>query len=215
MLPNAEPPDGRETLVLRQMGGLKRASLSLLRPYFKGEKGDQGEQGPEGDPGPQGSPGGKGDAGAPGEPGRSGETGPRGLKGDPGAKGDTGAKGDQGAASVVPGPKGDPGATGPQGEKAPARRWQVFKSAATTDATGKAKVSFSPAFSAIPIVTPVLAFADFGALGAAITVGIVSDVTMTGCNVLIIRTRTGALGLLGAVELAPKGATLDILAFEA
>lgn len=66
--PMGDPPDGTETIVARQGGVLKRFTLSMLTPLFRGAKGDPGAKG---DTGIQGSTGVKGDQGATGPQGPS------------------------------------------------------------------------------------------------------------------------------------------------
>jgi hypothetical protein len=80
-LPLGTSVDGTETVVARQGGVLRRFTLSMLQPFFKGAKGDTGAVGPvgstglQGDRGPQGL---VGPVGATGPIGMTGATGPQG-----------------------------------------------------------------------------------------------------------------------------------------
>ena len=163
----------------------------------KGEKGDtgqqgaQGEKGSKGDTGAAGSPG---SAGPKGEKGDRGDSGPQGLKGDTGATGPTGPKGD----------KGDTGAQGPAGSSAVNPTPLNYETITVTARTAGAKVpvTFSKPYAVPPEVIGVI-----GWTGSQVVFGFASDITTTGCNVVVVQSRGTLLLTTGSFENAPAGTT--------
>ena len=92
-----------------------------------------------------------------------------------------------------PGPQGAPGPAG-----TPKR---IERYTGTSDATGAGTVTFSPAFSAPPVVEPSITWN-----GAQMVVASASNVTATGCTITVMRSKGTLVLTSGPFELAPNTA---------
>lgn len=161
---------------------------SVGPPGPAGPQGPQGEQGIQGPMGPQGP---KGDTGATGSQGTQGI---QGIQGPTGPKGDTGDTGPQGPQGDT-GPQGIQGIQGPPG---PSKR--IVTMSGTTDASGNATFTFSPAFAATPHITAMLVTANtrqFARITAA---------NATGCTISAYQQNQTLLSLLG-LDILTAGVT--------
>lgn len=157
-----------------------------LKQYFTGSKGPKGDTGVQG---PQGVPGPKGDIGA---------LGPQGIPGVQGLKGLDGATGPQG-------PKGDTGSQGPKGDAGTPKRVERFSG--TTNASGVASITFSPAFTSIPDVDVIEAWS-----GERMISGATLTVTTTGCTVQVMTSRATLLLSSGPFVAAGSGQSITVRA---
>lgn len=114
-----------------------------------------------------------------------GTTGPQGTTGNTGATGPAGPNGTTGSA----------GATGPQGPAGTPKRIEWVNG--TTLANGTAKLTFSPAFTSPPIVDGSITWNS-----TQMIVGFASNVTVNGCDVLVMRSRGTLLLTTGPFEVA-------------
>lgn len=159
----------------------------------KGDKGDQGNIGPAGETGPKGEVGATGSTGSPGPKGDTGAAGAAGAVGPQGPKGDAGATG-------ATGPKGDTGAQGPVGPAGPSKR--IVTATLTTNASGVASLTYSPAFAATPNVHCELTVPANNRQAVRLTAS-----TATGCTVLVEQRNAVLLSLLG-IDILAAGVTL-------
>lgn len=134
-----------------------------------------------------------------GAPGARGEVGARGPTGEQGPRGEPGPKGETGG-------KGDPGERGERGLPGAVPRVGVFAST-PCDAKGVATIAFSPPFVAPPAVVPVVAWNGDQRIEPA-----ASEVTASGCKVLLKRSRGTLLLSTGAFETASAGTAGSVLA---
>jgi len=162
-----------------------------------------GPVGPTGPAGAKGATGPKGDAGAAGSTGPAGATGPKGDTGSTGATGPAGAKGDTGTTGAT-GPAGPPGATGPTGAKGdtgaqgPAGTpTRIETYTATSNASGLATFTF-PAFTEILDIRIKPTWIADQYVGGGVTAQ-----TLTGCTVLVKRSRGTLLLTSGPFETGP------------
>lgn len=137
------------------------------------------------------------------------------LKGQKGDKGDAGAagpKGDNGAA----GPKGDTGSTGARGATGsagakgdPGTPKRVERFTATTNASGIASFTFSPAFAAAPDVDVIEAWNGDQMITGAIVPG---SVTTTACQAQVMVSRGTLLLTTGPFQKAAAGVSVTVRA---
>lgn len=175
-----------------------------LRRPFKGAKGAPGD----GTPGPQGEKGDQGIQGIPGEIGAPGSVGPKGDKGDagvqgiPGTPGSTGPKGDKGntGATGAKGDKGDKGDVGDTGPVGPSKRMVI--ATVTTNASGVASLTYSPAFAATPNVHCEITVPANNRQTVRLT-----SSTASGCSILVEQRNTSFLSLLG-LDILTAGVTV-------
>jgi hypothetical protein len=130
---------------------------------------------------------GAGPAGEPGPQGPQGDIGPAGSRGATGAKGDAGPQGIQGTVGPA-GPKGDPGT--------PLR---VEPYTVTSNASGVATFTFSPAFTVINDISVKTGWVNDQQVGGGVT-----SQTLTGATVLVKRSRGALLLTTGPFETAPN-----------
>lgn len=153
----------------------------------KGEPGNKGDKGEKGDPGPMGAQGIQGVKGDPGAQGPKGDTGLAGPQGPQGLKGDTGAQGPQGPA----GAKGDTGAQGLPGVNATPVLFETVSGRVVSPGI-KVAITFTKKYTSPPQVKP-----DPVWNGEQVVMGQASDITTTGCNVLV-KQSVGTLLLNGS-----------------
>ncbi len=137
----------------------------------------------------------KGDAGATGQQGLKGDAGASGAKGDTGPQGAQGLKGDAGAA----------GATGAAGAAGAPKR--VERYTATTNASGVATFTFSPAFTAAPDIQVISGWTGDQMIG-----GGVASQSVTGCTVNVKISRATLLLSSGPFQAAGAGVAVTIRA---
>ena len=164
-----------------------------------GAAGATGATGPKGDAGAAGSTGPAGAAGPKGDTGSAGATGPAGAKGDTGATGATGPAGPTGATGAT-GAKGDTGAQGPAGT--PTR---IETYTATSNASGIATFTF-PAFTEILDIRIKPTWNADQYVGGGVT-----GQTLTGCTVLVKRSRGALLLTTGPFETGPSTAVTIVV----
>lgn len=196
------PSDGTRRKPVRvQWQTLKQAVLEQ-QPTVRG---DVGPQGPQGIPGKDGASitGPKGDTGAPGKDGVS-ITGPQGVPGKDGLSivGPTGPRGETGGIGLT-GATGQTGATGPAGRDGAGLRIEEFSG--TTNASGIAAITFSPAYTNVPKIKIVEGWINDQMISGAVVAG---SATKTGCNVLVKVSR--ATLLLSAGPFQTAGANVSI-----
>lgn len=182
-------------------------------PGAAGATGPQGAAGPAGAAGPSGPQGPAGQAGSPGVAGAKGDAGPAGVAGLTGPKGDVGASGSQGApgATGATGAKGDAGAAGAVGATgatgAAGTPKRVERYTATTNASGIATFTFSPAFAAAPDVDVIQGWVNDQEVGGA-----VQALTASGCTVLTKVSKGTLLLTAGPFQTAGAGVSVTIRA---
>ncbi len=175
--PAPEPYDGTETIVGRDRFGFLRR-FGLDRLVAYIQT-----QIPKGDAGPAGPQGAKGN------PGNAGATGAQGPAGPTGATGSTGPTGATGAVGAAGTPK------------------RVERYTATTNATGVATFTFSPAFTAAPDIQVIP-----GWTGDQMVGGGVASQSLTGCTVNAKVSRATLLLSAGPFAAAGSGVSVTIRA---
>lgn len=105
------------------------------------------------------------------------------IQASPGLRGETGKRGEKGER----GPKGD---IGPAGSP---KRVEYYSG--VTLANGTAKLTFSPAFTTPPAVESSITWQ-----GSQMILGYASNITTTGCDILVMRSRGTLLLTAGPFE---------------
>lgn len=220
-IPPAGPLNGLETAIVIQSGKPVRTTTQDIAnkgPVNTGPKGDSGPTGPQGpkgdngDPGAVGATGAQGIQGLKGDQGASGPTGPTGPKGEtgaPGSTGNTGPKGDQGLQGQQ-GAKGDTGSAGAKGDTGAAGDpKRISRFTASTNASGIATVTFSPAFSATPDIDVIDGWSGDQMLTGAVIPGTESK---TGCQVQVMLSRGALLLTSGPFQKAGSSVSITVRA---
>lgn len=199
---------------------IKALILRMVTPGPKGDTGATGPQGPQGIPGSPGPKGMDGKDGAQGLQGPKGDTGSQGLQGLKGDTGATGAKGDVGPQGVqgvkgdtgLQGPIGLTGAQGPQGVKgdtgtkgADGNPRRIERYTATTNTSGVATYTFSPAFTTILDIDVITTWN-----GEVLIGGGVLTQTNSGCTVQGMVSRGTLLLTTGPFQKAGAGVSVTI-----
>ncbi len=211
-IPPAGQLSGAETAIVIQDGKPVRTTtqdIANRAPTVVGPKGAKGDTGAAGATGPQGTQGQKGDAGSAGLQGAAGPTGPTGAKGDTGAAGAPGTVGATGSQ----GPKGDTGSAGSQGLKgdtgAAGTPKRVERFTASTNGSGVATITFSPAFSATPDIDVIEAWSGDQMITGAVVAGSASP---NGCQVQVMLSRATLLLSTGPFQKAGSGISVTVRA---
>lgn len=108
------------------------------------------------------------------------------------------------------GDKGDKGTTGDRGATGPGYTFQRVASSVSSTA-GAATVKFATAFPVVPEVLPVMTMVSSGT-GPMLVFGIPSNITKTGCDITVYRSR-GTLLLTNTPFEIVGGVSVPVVAF--